>query len=134
MNRTSILVATLMITMAACGGQPEPELPAPVVDSTAIREQARRDSIEAARVAREAGAWVVSRPVHRGGGAALRMGFNLREGVRNITLTLTYGYSDIRNQLPEIVQAQAELTAAAVLGLVGSVGGGVNSCQRRHDR
>ena len=30
MNRTSILVATLMITMAACGGQPEPELPAPV--------------------------------------------------------------------------------------------------------
>ena len=54
MNRTSILVATLLVTMMACGGQPEPELPAPVVDSTAIREQARADSIEAARLAREA--------------------------------------------------------------------------------
>ncbi|NNG14894.1 MAG: OmpA family protein [Gemmatimonadales bacterium] len=54
MNRTSIVVATLVVAMAACGGQPEPELPAPVVDSTAIREQARRDSIEAARQAREA--------------------------------------------------------------------------------
>lgn len=54
MNRTSILVATLVVAMAACGGQPEPELPAPVVDSTAILEQARRDSIEAARLAREA--------------------------------------------------------------------------------
>ncbi len=54
MNRTAILVATLMVAMAACGGQPEPELPAPAVDSTAIREQARSDSIEAARQAQEA--------------------------------------------------------------------------------
>ena len=54
MNRTSMLVATLVVALVACGKTPEPELPAPAVDSMAIREQARRDSIEAARLAREA--------------------------------------------------------------------------------
>ncbi len=39
------------------------------------------------------------------------------QGVRNIAVQLTYGYADVRQQLPEIVQAQAMLTAAAVLGV-----------------
>ncbi len=55
MTRRSIFVAALCVAVAACGGsQPEPEPPAPVVDSAAIRDQARRDSIEAARRAAEA--------------------------------------------------------------------------------
>lgn len=43
------------------------------------------------------------------------------EGVRNIVVTLSYGYSDIRQQLPEIPQAQAMLTAAAVLAELARV-------------
>ncbi len=55
MHRTSFLTVALVAAAAACGGsQPEPEPPAPVVDSAAIREQARLDSIDAARRAREA--------------------------------------------------------------------------------
>ncbi|MFQ5810252.1 MAG: hypothetical protein ACE5JM_11590 [Armatimonadota bacterium] len=50
------------------------------------------------------------------------------EGVRNIVVRLTYGYSDVRQQLPEIVQAQALLTAAAVLAQAAGAGsGGVES-------
>ena len=50
------------------------------------------------------------------------------KGVRNIVVQLTYGYSDVRQQLPEIVQAQAMLTAAAALGQAAGAGsGGVES-------
>jgi hypothetical protein len=51
-------------------------------------------------------------------------------GIRNIVVQLTYGYSDVRQQLPEVVQAQAMLTAAAVLGQAAGVGsGGVESAR-----
>jgi len=52
------------------------------------------------------------------------------EGVRNIVVQLTYGYADLRQQLPEIVQAQAMLTAAGLLGQAAGAGsGGVESAR-----
>lgn len=50
MMRKLFVLATGTLVAAACGGsQPEPEPPAPVaIDSTAIKEQMRRDSIAAA--------------------------------------------------------------------------------------
>ncbi len=50
-----LALVTVAAVSAACGGQPEPEQPAPMptVDSTAIRERARQDSIDAARRAAE---------------------------------------------------------------------------------
>ena len=54
MRRKFLVLAASVLVAAACGGsQPEPETPAPVaVDSTAIKEQMRRDSIAAAERAR----------------------------------------------------------------------------------
>jgi peptidoglycan-associated lipoprotein len=50
-----LALVTVAAVAAACGGQPEPEQPAPMpaVDSTAIRERMRQDSIDAARRAAE---------------------------------------------------------------------------------
>ncbi len=54
MRRKLFVLAAGALVAAACGGsQPEPETPAPVaIDSTAIKEQMRRDSIAAAERAR----------------------------------------------------------------------------------
>jgi peptidoglycan-associated lipoprotein len=54
MRRKFFVLAAGVLVAAACGGsQPEPETPAPVaIDSTAIKEQMRRDSIAAAERAR----------------------------------------------------------------------------------
>lgn len=54
MRRKLFVLAAGVLVAAACGGsQPEPETPAPVaIDSTAIKEQMRRDSIAAAERAR----------------------------------------------------------------------------------
>lgn len=49
MMRKLFVLAAGTLVAAACGGSPEPEPPAPVaIDSTAIKEQMRRDSIAAA--------------------------------------------------------------------------------------
>ena len=54
MRRKLFLMAAGVLVAAACGGsQPDPEPPAPQpIDSTAIKEQMRRDSIAAAERAR----------------------------------------------------------------------------------
>ncbi len=54
MRRKLFLIAAGVLVAAACGGsQPDPEPPAPQpIDSTAIKEQMRRDSIAAAERAR----------------------------------------------------------------------------------
>jgi peptidoglycan-associated lipoprotein len=54
MRRKLFLLTAGVLVAAACGGsQPEPETPAPApIDSTAIKEQMRRDSIAAAERAR----------------------------------------------------------------------------------
>jgi len=54
MRRKFFVLAASVLVAAACGGsQPEPETPAPAaIDSTAIKEQMRRDSIAAAERAR----------------------------------------------------------------------------------
>lgn len=49
MMRKLFVLAAGTLVAAACGGSPEPEPPAPVaIDSTAIKEQMRQDSIAAA--------------------------------------------------------------------------------------
>ncbi len=54
MRRKFFVLAAGVLVASACGGsQPEPETPEPVaIDSTAIKEQMRRDSIAAAERAR----------------------------------------------------------------------------------
>jgi len=53
MQRKLFLLAAGVLVAAACGSKPEPEPPAPApIDSTAIKEQMRRDSIAAAERAR----------------------------------------------------------------------------------
>ena len=111
MNRTSIVVATLVVALAACGGQPEPEPPAPVVDSMAIREQARRDSIEAARLAREAAERARLDAERRAREEAERAGAALMADL-NAMINFDFDRSDVRSVDMAKLDRKAAILAA----------------------
>ena len=103
-----LALVTVVMGAAACGGQPEPEQPAPMpsVDSTAIRERARQDSIDAARrAAEEAAARAAAERAAREAGEALRT--DLASMIH-----FDYNVADIRPQDQAVLDRKAAILQA----------------------
>lgn len=103
-----LALVTVATVAAACGGQPEPEQPAPMpaVDSTAIRERARQDSIDAARrAADEAAARAAAEAASRQAAEALRT--DLASMIH-----FDYNVADIRSQDQAVLDRKAAILQA----------------------
>lgn len=103
-----LALVTVAALSAACGGQPEPEQPAPMptVDSTAIRERARQDSIDAARrAAEEAARRAEAERAARAAAEALRT--DLASMIH-----FDYNVADIRPQDQAVLDRKASIMQA----------------------
>jgi peptidoglycan-associated lipoprotein len=103
-----LALVTVAAVAAACGGQPEPEQPAPMpaVDSTAIRERMRQDSIDAARrAAEEAAARAAAERAAREAAEALRT--DLASMIH-----FDYNVADIRPQDQAVLDRKAAIMQA----------------------
>ncbi len=103
-----LALVTVAALSAACGGQPEPEQPAPMpaVDSSAIRERARQDSIDAARrAAEEAARRAEAERAARAAAEALRT--DLASMIH-----FDYNVSDIRPQDQAVLDRKASIMQA----------------------
>ena len=103
-----LALVTVAALSAACGGQPEPEQPAPMpaVDSSAIRERARQDSIDAARrAAEEAARRAEAERAARAAAEALRT--DLASMIH-----FDYNVADIRPQDQAVLDRKASIMQA----------------------
>jgi peptidoglycan-associated lipoprotein len=103
-----LALVTVAAVSAACGGQPEPEQPAPMpaVDSSAIRERARQDSIDAARrAAEEAARRAEAERAARAAAEALRT--DLASMIH-----FDYNVADIRPQDQAVLDRKASILQA----------------------
>lgn len=103
-----LALVTVAAVSAACGGQPEPEQPAPMpaVDSSAIRERARQDSIDAARrAAEEAARRAEAERAARAAAEALRT--DLASMIH-----FDYNVADIRSQDQAVLDRKAAIMQA----------------------